>query len=125
MIYHPNYLILLDPGIIDVTNGLRDDGVIVYNTKKRVAEVKGLFNTRFSQLSVVDANGIAGRFLGRPIPNTTMLGAFSKATGILNLESVNKAIRKRFTGRLVEANIGAAKAGYDEVQTQNFGGDEL
>jgi pyruvate ferredoxin oxidoreductase gamma subunit len=120
MIYHPKYLILLDPEIVEVTNGLRDDGVILYNTKKSVAEARGLFDRRFSQLSVVDANGIAERFLGRPIPNTAMLGAFSKATGILNLESVNKAIRERFTGRLVEANVGAAKAGYDEVQTLNL-----
>lgn len=123
MIYHPRYLLILDPEMpetMDLTGGLKEGGVILYNTPRPSEEAAKLFEAKISKLGVVDATGIAERVLGRPIPNTTMLGAFSRVTGILGLESVNRAIEKRFSGRLVDVNVEAAKAGYDAVDVMTF-----
>jgi pyruvate ferredoxin oxidoreductase gamma subunit/2-oxoisovalerate ferredoxin oxidoreductase gamma subunit len=123
MIYYPRYLLILDPGMpetMDVTGGLKEGGVILFNTTHHPEEAVKLFKVKLSKLGVIDATGIAERVLGRPIPNTAMLGALSKTTGLLRLESVNKAIEKRFSGKLAEVNIQAAKAGYDSVETTTF-----
>ncbi|UCD44593.1 MAG: 2-oxoacid:acceptor oxidoreductase family protein [Candidatus Bathyarchaeota archaeon] len=123
MIYHPNYLLILDPLMaesMDLMGGLKEGGVILFNSEKSADEAKGLFNVRLSKLGVVDAMGIAERVLGRPIPNTAILGALSKVTGVLKLESVNWAIRRRFADRLAEVNIEAAKEGHDSVDVMAF-----
>jgi pyruvate ferredoxin oxidoreductase gamma subunit len=53
--------------------------------------------------------------LGRPIVNTTMLGAFCGATREVSLESLNKAISERFKGDLGRKNLAAIKAAYERV----------
>jgi len=124
MIYYPNYLMLLDPPmpeIMDVTTGLRDGGTIIYNTTKKADEAAKLFTkVKLGKLAVLDATGIAQRTIGRPIPNTVMLGAFAKATGQLKMESIDKAIDKRFPPKLAASNKGAAKIGYETVEVKTF-----
>jgi 2-oxoisovalerate ferredoxin oxidoreductase gamma subunit len=123
MIYYPKYLLILDPMMpetMDVTSGLREGGVVLFNTKRSPKEALDLFDVKLSMIGVLDATGIAEKVIGRPIPNTTLLGAFSRSTGLLKLESVNKAIEKRFSGRIAEINIEAAKAGWDSVETLTF-----
>jgi len=123
MIYYPKYLILLDselPTLIDVTSGLREDGVIMYNTPASPTEAAGMFKAKFSKIGVVNATSIAEKQLRRSIPNTVMLGVFVKTTGLLELESVNKAIMKRFSGEVAKRNIAAAKDGFDLVQISDM-----
>ncbi len=125
MIYHPGYLIVLDtamPEAMDVAGGLKEGGTVVYNTKAPAEEAAKLFRADLSKIGVVDATGIAEKVLGRPIPNTTMLGAFVRTTGILRLESVQKAVEKRFSGKLAEVNKEAAGAGYEAVEVKNLRG---
>jgi 2-oxoacid:acceptor oxidoreductase gamma subunit (pyruvate/2-ketoisovalerate family) len=122
MIYHPGYLLVLDPAIpesTDVTEGLKEGGTILYNTKDSFEEAASLFNSDFLKLGILDATGIAERMIGRPIPNTTMLGAFSKTTQIIKLESIEKAIMKRFEEKTAKTNINAAREGYNSVKIFN------
>jgi len=49
-----------------------------------------------------------------------MLGAFAKTTGILKLESIDKAIDKRFPAKLAATNKGAVKMGYDKVEVKTL-----
>ena len=123
MIYYPQYLIILDPQmpeLMDVTTGLKQGGTIVYNTPKKHDEVVDFFKGKAGKLAVIDATGIAQRVIGRPIPNTAILGAFVKATGLLKLESLEKAIDKRFPSRLAESNKAATKMGFDVVEVQRY-----
>ncbi|MFQ6053117.1 MAG: 2-oxoacid:acceptor oxidoreductase family protein [Candidatus Bathyarchaeia archaeon] len=123
MIYHPKYLLILDPTMpetMDVTSGLEEGGVILFNTPRPPEEAAALFGARISKIGVVDATAVAERILGRPIPNTAMLGGLSRATSLLKLESVIKAIEKRFSGVLARRNIEAAKAGYDSARVASF-----
>jgi Pyruvate/2-oxoacid:ferredoxin oxidoreductase gamma subunit len=49
-----------------------------------------------------------------------MLGAFAKATGLLKLESFDKAIDKRFPQKLAATNKSAVKMGYDTVEVKTL-----
>ena len=73
-----------------------------------------------SKIGVIDATSIALETLGRPIPNTTILGAFVKTTALLELNFIEKAIRKRFSAELAEKNVVAARRGHREVQVKRF-----
>jgi 2-oxoacid:acceptor oxidoreductase gamma subunit (pyruvate/2-ketoisovalerate family) len=123
MIYHPEYLLVLDPPMpeaMDITQGLKDRGVIVYNTTKTPGEAKAIFKKDLRKLGVVDATGIAVEIIKRPIPNTTILGAFARTTGLLKMDSIFKAIDKRFPTNLAEPNKVTAQAGYDKVQVEEY-----
>ena len=123
MIYNPEYLLVLDPPMpeaMDVTQGLRDRGVVVYNTTKTPGEARTLFKKDIRKLGVVDATGIAVDVIKRPIPNTTILGAFAKTTGLLKMDSIFKAIEKRFPPQLAEPNKETAQAGYDRAQVEEY-----
>jgi pyruvate ferredoxin oxidoreductase gamma subunit len=124
MIYHPEYLLVLDPLMpeaMNVTNGLKENSIILYNTAKTPDEAYNIFNKPIRRIGVVNATEIAFEILKRPIPNTTMLGAFVKTTGLLTLKSVFKAIDKRFPLKLAELNRKAAETGFEEVKVQDYG----
>lgn len=123
MIYHPGYLLVLDPTLPEttpITTGLKEGGVIVYNTPKPADEAAGVFDAKLSKFGVLDATGIAERVIGRPIPNTTMLGAFARVTGLLKLESICRAVEKRFDTKIAEMNKEAARAGYEKVEVVTY-----
>ncbi|MEA2045530.1 MAG: pyruvate ferredoxin oxidoreductase subunit gamma [Euryarchaeota archaeon] len=114
-IYEPDYIIVQDVTlleVVDVAGGLKPDGKIMINTD-RPKEKLGLDTE--AEIVTIDATTIALEVLGRPIVNTTMLGAFCGATGMVGLESLNKAIRDRFTGALGDKNLKAIKIAYEMV----------
>lgn len=118
-VYNPDYVLVLDPQlykIIDVTEGLKKDGVIVLNTTKDPNEL-GLAGWR---VATVDATGIALelnlKIAGQPIVNTSMVGAFAGATGEVSLESVLKAIMGNWRGSAGEKNARAAELAYKRLK---------
>ncbi len=111
-VYEPNHVVVLDPTLLEVVNvaaGLKRGGVIVLNAKAAPKEL------RIGKIATVDATSVAIEALGAPITNTAMLGAFAKATKLVSLDSVAKAIRGHFRGKLAEQNIAAVKAAYGET----------
>jgi pyruvate ferredoxin oxidoreductase gamma subunit len=123
MIYYPEYLLVMDPLLpeqMEITQGLKNMGVIVYNTKKTPDEAEEVFKKPLRTMAVIDATEIAVEIIGRPIPNTVILGAFTKATGLLKLESVFKAIDKKFPERLAKGNKKAAQEGYSRVMIKEY-----
>jgi 2-oxoacid:acceptor oxidoreductase gamma subunit (pyruvate/2-ketoisovalerate family) len=116
-INEPDVVVVLDPGlltIVDVTMGLKKNGMVIINTKKSFAEIEKSLKTK-GKLAKVDAIGIARETLGVPITNTTMVGALLKATDVVKLESLVEPLNKRF-GRLAERNINAMKRAYKETE---------
>ena len=49
------------------------------------------------------------------MPNAALLGGFAAISGQLQFESVAKAIREKFPGKVGEANVTAARAAYDSA----------
>lgn len=109
-VYEPDYLVILDPSLlnaIDVTKGLKKNGVIVINSESKM-KIKGykVFN--------VNASKIALDILGKAIVNTAMLGAFAKATKLVSLKNLEEAIKERFPKELAEKNIMAIIRAFNE-----------
>lgn len=114
-IYEPDYVVVQDVTLLDVVNvasGLKSDGKIIINTDKAK---EGLKLDTNAEVVTLDATKIAMEILGRPIVNTTMLGAFAGATKEVTLESLNKAISERFKGELGRKNLLAIKTAYERV----------
>jgi pyruvate ferredoxin oxidoreductase gamma subunit len=125
MIYNPKYLLVLDPSMLELegtTEGLREDGTVIVNSPSSIKDVKRSLPRGIKKIGVIDATGIASRIIGRPIPNCPMLGAFVKITGLLRLQSILKAIDKRFPGNIAEVNKEAARVGFEQVE-QGDGSD--
>jgi pyruvate ferredoxin oxidoreductase gamma subunit len=55
------------------------------------------------------ATDLALRHIGRPLPNAILLAGLCSVTGVLKLESIEKAIQQKFKGKIAEQNIAAAR----------------
>jgi 2-oxoacid:acceptor oxidoreductase gamma subunit (pyruvate/2-ketoisovalerate family) len=117
-VYKPDHVIVLDPFIykvVDVSEGLKKDGIIVLNTTKSPKEI-GL---EARHAATVDATGIALELnllvAGLPIVNTSILGAFAKATEEVKLSSVLRAVKETWSGSAGEKNAKAAELAYERL----------
>lgn len=123
-ISEPDALIVQDPTLlhqVDLFAGLRNDGYVLINSSRSFDELGlGEFARRFrhERLLTVPATAIAREHLGRPLPNTVLLGGFSSLSGVVRIESVAKAIRDKFKGSVAEANVVAAEKAHEYVQRE-------
>jgi pyruvate ferredoxin oxidoreductase gamma subunit len=117
-VYHPDYVLVFDSKLLEVvpvTEGLKEDSTIIVNTAKKPEEV----GIKGHRVATVDATGIALELdllvAGIPVVNTTMMGAFAKATGEIKLKSVTETIRKQWPGPVGEKNAEAAARAYKRL----------
>jgi len=116
-INEPDLVLVLDPSIlriVNVTQGLKSDGILVTNTKYKADNIRKELDLK-CRLAVVDATKIAREELGLPITNTTMLGALLKAKNIFDPDSLIQPLKNRF-GRIAEKNIKAFKRAFNETE---------
>lgn len=118
----PDALVIQDPTLlhqVDVFAGLKKGGYILINTSKSFEELGLADYVRdwpADRLLTVPATEMARKHVGRPVPNGPLLGSFAAASGLIQLESVIKAIRGRFTGKIAEGNIAAATEAYNTAR---------
>lgn len=115
-VYTPDIVVVLDPTIlqiVDVTEGLKKDGMVILNTSKDEKTIRKSFGIK-AKLATINATDIAMKNLGLPITNTTMLGALIKVGGVINLKSIEAPLQKRF-GRIAEKNWNALKEAYSKT----------
>lgn len=122
-IEEPDVVVVLDPtllGSVPVAEGLKPDGIMVVNTTMSPAEVRELTGFKTGKVFTVDASHIAIEELGREITNTPMLGALAKATGLVDLDALEKETRawfgKKVSPQVVDANIRAMRRAAEELQ---------
>ncbi len=123
----PHVVIVLDPTLVDsvdVAEGVPQDGIIIVNTEKSPADIKkALGITGSIKVFTVDASKISTETIGRDIPNTPMLGALVKATGMLDfkemLDDTKKKLEKKFRSKpeVIEGNVKAIERAYNEVKS--------
>ncbi len=96
-IYEPDCVVVLDTtllDVVDVSKGLKENGVIVINSRKGPDEFS--FSVPGAKVFTVDATDIAvSNRLGTrmsPIVNTAVLGAFAKATSMVDMNFIEEAI---------------------------------
>lgn len=123
-VLHPRVVSIADATLIDavnVTEGAPDDAIFIVNTSKNPKEVRKKLKAKDSQkVYTVDATKIAIDSFGRPLPNSSMLGAICKATAIVDmdtlLDNVKKSFGKKFAQKIIDGNLEATKRGYEEVK---------
>jgi len=116
-VYEPDFLIIADATLMRGFNcftGFKPAGIAIINQEEK-SDIKEI--SKDQKVFFVPANRIALETIGRPIANTTLLGAFAAATEEFKLESLIKAINKRFSEKLAEVNIAAAKKGFEYVKS--------
>lgn len=120
-VYTPDCVVVLDDSLldtIDVVAGLKPEGTVVINSKYKPEDIDLGVSVRTAS---VNATSIALEILKAPITNTAILGALAKATGIVSLESLESAIRRRFGEKLGksvgERNALAARTAYGSMVT--------
>ena len=113
---NPNVVVVLDSALLkyqEVTSGLDKGGWLVVNTRQHPKElnIKGGFN-----IATADATGVCLELglivAGLVIVNTAMLGAFVRTTKMLDMASIEKAIREKFSNN-AEINLAAIKKTYE------------
>jgi pyruvate ferredoxin oxidoreductase gamma subunit len=120
-ITRPDALLIQDPTLIHqvrLFDGLAPDAFVLLNTS-RSFESLGLADIvrqlQPGRAVCVPATDIARAALGRPLPNTALLGGFAALTGLVSLGSVTRAIRQAFGGEVGESNVRAAEEAFERV----------
>jgi pyruvate ferredoxin oxidoreductase gamma subunit len=122
-VLQPDLLIVQDPTLfhaVDVFSGLADDGFLLVNSARPLAELhidEALARLPDHHVYTVAATELAMHHLGRATPNTALLGAFTALAEVLHIESVVKAINDKFSGDIAQRNIVVARAAHDAART--------
>ncbi len=118
----PDVVLVLDPtllGTVPVAEGLKDDGSLVVNSQMTPDEVREVTGYKKGKVFTVDASHIAIEEMGREITNTPMLGAFAKATGLVDIDHLAEEVRDWFSAKLskkiIDANVRALKRAAEEL----------
>ncbi len=121
----PDIVLLLDPtlmGLVDVKEGLKPTGKVIINTAFSKDEVVKELGLEDYEVYVLDANKISIEALGRAIPNTPMIGALAKVTGLFSKDEVADGVVEllketgKFPEKIIEGNKKAIEVAYEEVK---------
>lgn len=123
-VVQPFVVVVLDASLLgccDVTHGAQHGGIVLVNTALTPAGLRERYPLDGLRLCCVDATRVASETTGSAYPNTPMLGALCRATGLMTVESVVEYLRddfgRRFPTEVVEANVAAVRRGYREAAT--------
>jgi pyruvate ferredoxin oxidoreductase gamma subunit len=120
----PQVVSVVDATLIDslnVADGATENAMFVVNSSKDPREIREKLHVGPKQrVFTVDATKIAMDCIGRALPNSPMLGAICKMTGLITiehlLEDVKKSFGKKFAQKIIDGNIEATRRGYEEVK---------
>ena len=124
-IYEPDYVVVVDDTLltsVPVTDGLKEDGAIVINTTKTPEELRKLLKGYNGNVYTIDAKKVSLETLGKYFPNTPMLAAIVKVTGIMTdqelLENMKKSFKHKFAKKpeVIDGNMKALEMALKEVK---------
>jgi len=123
-IYYPDYVVVVDETLlesVDVTAGLKPEGAIIINTAKSAEEIKPLLRGYEGKVVTVDARRISMETLGRYFPNSPMLAAVVKVSGVMDeqkfLDEMEASYKHKFARKpeVIEGNMNALRMTLQEV----------
>ena len=124
-IYEPDYVVVVDDTLleaVDVTAGLKKEGAIVINTTKSADEIKPLLKGYEGEVYKIDARKISIEALGKYFPNTPMLAAIVKVSGVMTdeelLNDMQGSFKHKFAKKpeVIEGNMKALELALKEVE---------
>lgn len=122
---HPDYVLVIDPSLVFSGNIRRNEKpttkyIITSDMSKEELLAKAEFLQEVKdRVFVLDCITISIQTIGRAIPNTPMLGAFVKVSGIFELPQFLQAMQKtlkKFPKKIVDANVQAITRSFNEVK---------
>lgn len=123
-IYEPDFVVVVDETLlhtVDVTNGLKEDGAILINTLKDKEEIIPLLNGYKGKVFIINARKVCMETLGAYFPNTPMLAAIVKVSGLMEeevfLQEMKNSLKHKFAKKpeVLEGNMKALKMAFQEV----------
>ena len=123
-IYEPDYVVVVDDTLlesVDVTAGLKKEGAIVINTTKTPDEVRSLLKGYEGKVCTIDAKTISIDTLGKYFPNTPMLAAIVKVSGIMSdeefLNDMVESFKHKFAKKpeVIDGNMEALRRSLNEI----------
>ena len=123
-IYEPDYVVVLDETLlegVDCTEGLKEAGAIIVNTSKKPDEIRAELGGYKGKVCTIDARTISEDCLGKYFPNTPLLAATIKVTGIMDDETFFKTmetnLKHKFEQKpqVIEGNMKAFRRAVSEV----------
>lgn len=114
-ILEPDMVVVLDHLLVEeanVSGGLKPGGLMVINTPKR-PEYFSFGNVRAATCDVTRLAVEAG--LPPGVVNTGIIGAFAKASGLIDMDILLPAIEAEFKGKRPRRNAKAAALAFDNT----------
>ncbi len=127
-IYEPDYVVVVDDTLlesINVTAGLKESGAIVINTTKDADYLKKVLKDYKGNIYTIDARKVSMEALGKYFPNTPMLAAIVKVSGIMTdeelLNDMEGSFKHKFAKKpeVIEGNMKALTLALKEVKKVN------
>ena len=120
---HPDYVLVIDPALVytaDITANEKESTKYIITTHLSKEElIEEVPKLKGKDVSVVDCFAISLDTIGRAIPNTPMLGALMKVSGMFELDYFQESMKKvlsKFPQRIIDANMAAIERAYNEVK---------
>ena len=98
-IYYPDCVAVVDETLLHsvrVTDGLKENGVLLVNTRKSAEEIRPLLGGWKGKVVVIDARKISEETLGKNFPNTPMLAAAVAVSRVMDKDSFVANMRESF-----------------------------
>ena len=123
-IYDPDYVVVVDETLlssVDCTKGLSPDGAIIINSSKTPDQLRPHLNGYTGKVCTIDAGKISEETIGKNFPNTPMLAAVVKVSGVVEQEEFLKDMEGSFKHKfatkpqVIEGNLKALKRSMEEV----------
>lgn len=124
-IYEPDYVVVVDDSLlqsVDVTSGLKQEGAIVINSTKSGEEIRNHLKGYQGNVYTIDARKISTEALGKYFPNTPMLAAIVKVTGIMSdedfINDMKESFKHKFAKKpeVIDGNMKALEMALKEVK---------
>ena len=124
-IENPDYVVVVDETLldsVDVTHGLSPEGAVIVNTAHSPAQIREKLRGWQGRVCTIDARRISEETLGKNFPNTPMLAAAVKVSGVLEVAKFKKDMEDSFHHKfatkpqVVAGNMAALVQAWEEVQ---------
>ena len=124
-IYEPDYVVVVDDTLlesVDVTAGLKETGGVIINTTKDEAYLKKVLKGYAGAIYTIDARKVSMETLGKYFPNTPMLAAIVKVSGVMTdqalLDDMKGSFKHKFAKKpeVIEPNMKALEIALQEVR---------
>ena len=122
-IYEPDIIICIDPSLFKnnkemILSGLKNKGTLIVNTISDPNNIK--IEGKSIKICAVDASGISVKLglhlAGSVVVNSPMLGAFTKGSNLIKLDSLLTILKSKWKGEWGQKNIEAIKMAYNTLK---------